>query len=424
MSKTKNLYKRLVSIWPLLFGVAMFSTSNGLQGTLLGLRGSTEGFSTQMIGVIMSVYFLGFLFGCRIIPKLIFSVGHIRVFAALASIASTTILLHGIFVHPLIWIPIRLMTGFCFCGLFIITESWLNQVSNKKQRGIIFSLYVAIVNGGMLVGQLMINLAPLNTTSLFILVSLLISLALAPITLTNKPTPRHRRSTQISFTEMLRRFPMPMVGVFISGICNSTILGLAPVFGNITGMDKAAISIYMGCYILGNASLPIILGAMSDKVDRRLVIHFAAIMGLISTVYLYFQYDNYAFILILGGMITSLYSVSITYMNDQIKKAQIVAASRSLLMFNAIGAMLGPLIGGFALTYFGAQSFYIVLSIYMFVVFVIAIYRTIVGKRVKRKRDFVAVPVVSAPSVMRLNADAPLPAQTTPEQTPSPQVKK
>lgn len=409
-SKT-TVSKRLMTVWPLLFGIGILSMSNGLQGTLLGLRANSEGFPTEMIGVIMAVYFCGYLIGCRIVPNLIISVGHIRVFAALASIASTSVLLHGVFVDPWLWIPIRLLTGFCFCGLFMISESWLNQIATRKQRGTIFSTYVAIVNGGMFAGQFMINLAPLSSTYLFILVSILISLALAPITLTNKPMPQYKKPETLSFLNMLRKYPLPMVGVFISGICSSTFLGLGPVYANMVEMPTKSIAIFIGAFILGNATLPMLLGIISDKVDRRVVIEAACFIAIVTTLLIVLWAPFYAFVFVLGGMIASLYSVSITYLHDQIKKSQIISASRTLLLFNAMGAMTGPIIGGVLLSKTGPDSLFISIVIYMVLLMVLAIYRNIVGKSIKRKRDFVHVPVsaYTAPSVMRLQEDAPRP---------------
>jgi MFS family permease len=408
MSKRKKtaLY-RLYAAWPLLFGITLLTASNGLQGTLLGLRASAEGFPVEMIGFIMAVDFCGYLFACHYVPMLISSVGHIRVFAALASIASTGILLHELFVNPFFWIPFRLITGFCFCGLFIIAESWLNQVSSKKQRGTILSAYIAITNGGLFLGQFLINLAPVTSPYLFILVSIMISFALAPITLTNKPAPRYRKPEVVKFFDMLKKYPLPMAGVFASGICSSTIIGLGPVYANMQGMNNSEVSFFIAIFILGNASLPLIMGALSDRIDRIKVIHLIAFIGMMSAAIIAQTTHYFFLIFILGGMIASLYSVSITYLHDQIKKSQIISASRGLIMFNGIGAMCGPIISGYFLSNFNADIFFYVICFYMLCFMAFAIYRNIAGRHIEHKRSFVQVPAFAAPSIMRLNADAP-----------------
>ena len=400
MSNSSTL-KRLIAVWPLLFGIFILTISNGLQGTLLGLRASSEGFPVAITGIIMAMYYAGFMIGCQYVPKMIASVGHIRVFAALASMASTTVLLHGLFVNPWLWIPIRLLTGFCFSGIFIIAESWLNKISNKEQRGTIFSAYVSIVYGGLFAGQFLINFAPLTQIDLFILVSILISIALAPITLTNKRTPGYQKPETISFRKMLNISPLAMSGVFVAGLCSSTMLSLGPVYASAIDMPRSEIAMFMAIYILGNAVLPIFLGALSDRIDRRRVIKLATIIAIICSALITVYTHYYILIFLLGGMITSLYSVSITHMHDQIKKTQIVSASRSLILFNSIGSTIGPIAGGFLLAYAGHEGFFIMFAVYTGILLIIASYRSIVGDTIERKRSFVHLPAHFAPSIFR-----------------------
>ena len=419
MITNKPIIKHLLTVWPLLFGIFMLTTSNGLQGTLLSLRAEFEGFPVMMIGVIMSTYFAGYLFACHYVPRLVTSVGHIRVFAALASIASTSVLLHGLFITPALWILMRLISGFCFCGLFIITESWLNQTAKKKQRGTIFSAYIAIVNLGLFSGQFMINLAPLDSTHLFILVSILISVALAPITLTNKPAPKIKRTEGVEFKTMLKKYPVPMTGVFVSGLCSSALLGLTPVYASMVNLDKSDIAVLMGIFILGTAFIPLLLGMLSDKMDRLIIIEGACLTGIATSAIMWLNGHYYILIFVLGGIIASLYSVSITFLNDQIKKSQVIAASRSLILFNAIGATIGPLIGGAGLTFLGANSLFGLCLLFMGSMMILARYRSIVGKTIKPKHDFVQVPAYAAPSVMRLQPEMPVPSdQPPPDPTP------
>ncbi|MCH6588568.1 MAG: MFS transporter, partial [Proteobacteria bacterium] len=113
----------VASSWALFLGIALIMLGNGLQGSLLGLRASLEGFPTAVTGFVMSAYFVGFLAGSTLVPRLVKRVGHIRVFAALASLASATVLVHSIYVTPSGWAAMRLVTGICFSGLFVVAES-------------------------------------------------------------------------------------------------------------------------------------------------------------------------------------------------------------------------------------------------------------------------------------------------------------
>ena len=404
-----STFRMLMTVWPLMFGISLIMISYGLQSTLLGLRAEHEAFPAFVTGLIMSMYFCGFLVGCRYVPQLIASVGHIRVFAALASIASTTILLHGVFVNPVVWIVIRLFTGFCFSGIFIIAESWLNKIATRKMRGKVFAAYISVVNGGVFLGQFLINLAPVEKIDLFIIVSVLISLALAPITLTNTRTPNYKKPDVVPFSTVFKTSPLAMAGVFVSGMSSATVIGLGPVYGNMIGLSTPEISYFMAIYILGNTLLPLYFGSLSDKVDRRKVILGIAILGLAISVLITAVPSLYLMSFFIGGATTALYSVSITHMQDFTKKSQIVSTSRSLILFNAVGAMFGPVISGFTLDYWGTKPFFGLVGCYMFFVICVASYRTITGKTIaqERKKKFTALPTFSAPTVFRLRMEKP-----------------
>lgn len=409
--------RMLLTVWPLMFGIAIIMVSSGLQGTLLGLRAEFEEFPHMVTGVIMAMYYCGFLAGCKIVPSLIGSVGHVRVFAALASIASTTILLHGLFVNPITWITIRLVTGFCFSGIFIIAESWLNKIASNTQRGKIFAAYVFVVNGGLFAGQFFINLAPVSQLDLFITVSVLISLALAPITLTNTKTPAYEAPDPTKFSTIFKRSPLAMCGVFIAGLSSATVMSLGPVYASLSGMDTGEVSLFMAIYILGNAILPLIFGALSDRIDRRKVIIMIGCLGITSSILMALFPAYYFVAFFVGGSVSSLYSVSITHMQDRTKSDQIVSSSRSLILFNAIGAIFGPLLSGYTLGAFGVGIFFAQITVFMTVIIFVACYRMVTADPVKaeKKKKFVYIPTYSTPSIFKLRMEKPNHHHTHPE---------
>ena len=136
-----------VVLWSLLLGMGMLMLANGLQGSLLGIRASSEGFSNTMTGIIMSAYFAGFLLGSTLAPRKLRRVGHVRTFAALASITSVCILIHALYVVPEVWIAMRFITGFAFAGLYVVAESWLNSQATNQMRGRLLAIYMVITYG-------------------------------------------------------------------------------------------------------------------------------------------------------------------------------------------------------------------------------------------------------------------------------------
>ena len=169
------MWKDLAASWAILLGIGFMMLANGLQGTLLGLRAIIEGFSTFTTGIMMSGYFIGIFIGSFLAPMLVKRVGHIRVFSALASLASISILFHGIYINAVIWMAMRIITGICFAGFYVVTESWLNDRASNETRGKILSIYMVIITLGMGSGQFLLNLAKPEEIDLFILISVIIS---------------------------------------------------------------------------------------------------------------------------------------------------------------------------------------------------------------------------------------------------------
>ena len=169
------MFKIFKNSWALFTGFAILITAHGFQGNLLGVRSVIEEFNVIATGAIMSGYFIGYFVGANIIPNLVAKVGHIRVFAAFASMASLAILLHAVFVNPYVWIGGRFLTGLSLIGVYIVVESWLNDRATNRNRGEVLSIYMFITFFGLALGTLLLNFSSPEKFEPFILISLLFS---------------------------------------------------------------------------------------------------------------------------------------------------------------------------------------------------------------------------------------------------------
>ena len=246
--------------------------SNGLLTTLLTLRGSGLGFSDSAIGLMQSGYPVGSLLGCLIAPRLIRQVGHIRVFAALASIASGAALVHLVTFDPWSWGAMRLITGFCFSGLYVVSESWLNGSSTNESRGSVLSIYFIVQTGGFTAGQLLLNISSPEGILLFIVVSILISFSLVPMLMSTSATPPYELPERISLPELFRLSPMGLTGSFLNGISQTALYVAFALYGKAIGLSTGAIGLMLGFMTMGGMLFQFPLGKLSDMVDRRMVI--------------------------------------------------------------------------------------------------------------------------------------------------------
>jgi MFS family permease len=373
--------KTLLTSWPLFFGLAMLMVGNGLQNTLLGIRASIENFDTTVIGLVMSFYFIGFLAGSRLMPKLIIKVGHIRVFAALAALASTTVLLHGLFLNPYAWCIIRVFTGLSFAGLFIVIESWLNNITTNSTRGKIMAIYLVILYGAMVIGQFLLLAADPSGMELFVLTSVLISMALIPISLSSRPAPKFAEPEHISVKNLYKSSPLGIFGVAISGMAAATLFGLGAVYGEKIGLSLKQISTFMAAFILGGVLFQMPIGWLSDKYDRRRVLIYAAYTASFFAVLGYFAFAQGFIVLLitmffLGGAALSIYALAVAHTNDHLGSSQIIAASASILMLNSLGACMGPFIASAVMDYINTQSYYLFIALLYFSIATFGVYRT------------------------------------------------
>ena len=341
------MFAAISSAWALLLGIALIMLGNGLQNTLLGVRATLEGFGTGVTGLVMTAYFVGFVAGSTIVPRLLANVGHIRVFAALASLASSAVLVHTVFVTPLTWGLVRIVTGFCFAGLYVVAESWINEAATNKTRGQLLSVYMIMVLGGTGSGQLLMNLSDPRGFELFVLVSVLISVALIPITLSVGRAPPFEAPESIGVRALFRASPLGVAGAFLIGIAHAALYTMGPVFGTEIGLSVERVSLFIAAALFGGLVLQWPIGWLSDRFDRRRVIvavawvatgaSFAAGAGGVG---------SYPLLIVstalLGGMSMPLYSLCGAHTNDHLTPPQIVAASATLVLVGGFGLMMGP----------------------------------------------------------------------------------
>jgi MFS family permease len=356
------MWKDLSACWAILLGIAFMMLANGLQGTLLGVRAGIEGFSTFTTGIMMSGYFIGIFIGSFVAPRLVKRVGHIRVFSALASLASISILFHGVYVDPWLWMAMRVVTGISFAGFFVVTESWLNDRASNETRGKILSVYMVIITGSMGVGQFLLTLAKPEAIDLFILISVIISFGLIPILLTVRPAPSFDTSSKMSIIDLYRASPLAVIGNCLTGMAHGTIFGLGAIYASEVLVELSAIAWFMACFMIGNLVSNWPVGYLSDRFGRRAIMAALSIISIVCCLLAIATPKDsiifYLVILALGGAAMPMYSICVAYANDRLQPHQIVAASGSLVMVSGIGLMTGPIVIAFLMDYYDVVFFF------------------------------------------------------------------
>jgi len=385
--------KLLKNSWALFTGYFVLMVAHGFQGNLLGVRSVIEEFNFIATGAMMSGYFVGYFAGANIIPKLVGKVGHIRIFAAFASTASLSILIHAIFVNPITWTLGRFITGFSIVAIFIVMESWLNDRANNRTRGQLLSIYMFITLIGISLGTLLLNFSSPEKYEPFILISLLLSVALVPILLVKKKAPKFKKLGFIDIKGLYKTSPLATVSMFCTGIIHSALFSLGAVYAAAMNFTIFEISLLLFIVTVSGGIFQWPVGYYSDKSDRRIIIifctFFAALFSFLSILASGTTLENmylatsvgidkimfFIYVALYAGMCIPLFTLNLAYVNDYISKEKFVAAGGGMQIIFGIGAMTGPFLCSLLMSKYGTNGFFVHLLFFHLIIGLFGLYR-------------------------------------------------
>ncbi len=365
--------------WALLLGMFLLMLGNGMQGTVLGLRGGIEAYESTTMGFVMAGYFAGFLGGAQVTPWLLRRVGHVRVFAALGSLISAAFIIFAAFVDPIAWTLMRVIVGVCYSGVYVVAESWLNDSSTNETRGRTLSAYLIVQMLGIVAAQSLINVADPGGYDLFIIMSVAVSISFAPMLLSASPAPVFSTTRRMPLKTLFKTSPLGCVGTFFLGAIFAAQFGMGPVFATEIGMKPAQISIFIGAIYLGGLLLQYPIGWASDRIDRRVLIAWVTAIGTLGAVLAFIFSGSFPMLIaaafIIGGMSNPLYSLLIAHTNDFLEHEDMASASGGLIVLNGVGAAGTPILVGYLMEAFGPNAFLFFIGWMMALVAAYATYR-------------------------------------------------
>ncbi len=347
------------SISSLLIGISILLSGNGLLGTLLGVRATREGMADWAIGVVMSAYFFGFILGTHGCPRLIRRVGHIRTFAAMAAISASSAFAYALSVSTWSWGALRLVSGFCMVGLYMVIESWLNDRSPSTHRGRVFGLYVTVTLGATACGQYLLLLGPEGGPIGFGLATALFALGIVPVTLTDLAEPQPAETPQLGFGRLYDAAPLGVIGALAAGLTNSAFWGMGAVYAQRTGMSPAETAAFLSVTVLGGAILQWPIGKLSDRWDRRLVLAIVCAVACAVSISALNPAPTLRLLVffLFGGLVFSVYSIAAAHVNDVLPPTEVLEAARGILLLFGLGATLGPALAGLTMDRLGPVGF-------------------------------------------------------------------
>jgi len=396
--------------WPLFLGILFIGLGNGLQGTLSSWRADFEGFSVLTTGLIMSGYFIGQLVSSILAPKQIKKTGQIRTYAAYASIASTAILIQILFIEPPVWFVARFLSGFCIAGIMIIVEGWLNSISSNENRGQIFSIHMIVVWTGLALGQGLFAVDDPSGVSLFLLASILLSVSLIPILLTEIKAPESDVQESLGLRALWKASPAGVATIGLSGLASAGFFGVGTIYAVKAGLSVSETALFMTLFIGFGAASQWPLGWLSDKIDRRKVILLCCTSVIcICIILTSFEFTSKILLILsalVGACTLPLYSLGVAQANDRLEPKQMISASGTIVLVFSVFAALGPLTMSYFLELFEMFGFMLYMGIVHLVIAVTVIIMMMINKNVDESEQTDFQVMGQRPSVVAMEVIA------------------
>lgn len=371
-----------LSLGSLFVSAAILLAGGGLQNTLVSVRSGIEGFPLPVIGIVMAGYYAGFILGCLMTPEMVRRVGHIRVFAALSAIAAAASLIFAIEPVSWLWIGLRVVIGFCFAGLYMLIESWINERSTNDNRGQVLAIYRIVDFGAMTVGQYLLLLADPGGFELFSIVAVLIALAIVPVALTQIKHPSPPREAKLNLRKLWHVSPLSVAGCLVVGLTNGAFWTIGPIYVQQLGYGSAMIASFMSAAILAGAAAQYPLGLLSDVIDRRRILILASLLSSGAGVLLMLTGERSEFAMLAGAGLygvfaMALFGLAAAHANDHADPEDFVAISGGLLLLYGVGSVVGPLVSPSIMTAFGPAALFGYTAAMHALLVLFGIYRTI-----------------------------------------------
>ncbi|MEM6306325.1 MAG: MFS transporter [Pseudomonadota bacterium] len=413
------MLRQILPVFSLLLGSALLLIGGGLHGLLLPVRGTIEGFDSLSLGLLGTGWALGYVAGCVITARIVARVGHIRAFSAMAALAAVAVLLNALVVLPWAWIALRAVIGFCFAATAMIVESWLSERTDPSNRGRVFGVYTMVNLAASTAGQMLLALGDPAGFFFFALTAIFYCLALVPTALSNASTPAPLASVQLNLRRIWRNSPVAVFGVFWVGVSNAAFGTLAAVYAQNAGLVLTAVALFSSIPILAGAVMQLPVGQLSDRMDRRGVLAGVALLALLTDgAFLVLapegQVLNFVLAALLGGSIFAMYPVIVAHANDHAEPGTAIQISGGLLLVYGVGAIIGPLAGGWVMGAYGFRMLFGVTAAAHLATLLFTLWRM-------RKRDAVPEPLKS--SFQPLNAGRTSALQTAEIVQPDPDAE-
>ncbi len=395
----------------IILSMGLLAVGNGILFVYIPVKLAAEGFEPWVAGAIITAMSAGGFAGCLLTGPMVRRVGHARVFICLAAAVILGVLAISLGTHPVIWIAARALYGLAATGLFIVSQSWLNDACENEWRGKVIALFYMAYVIAIGFGSFLLRYVSLDGLQAPLFAIFFATLAILPVGLTRLSAPPPPQDVSIAVRAVWRISPVGLLGLLSVGGLTMLIQGFAPIYAAEVGYTKDDIALLVFLMQFGMLGIQFPLGAISDRMDRRFVLIAASVLVIVMAS-IATRLDGVALLWLVvvfaiwGGATEAIYSVANAHANDRADPQYYVSLSSTLLVAWSVSGLVIPGLATMLTPVLGVQAF-----MYLAIV-IAALYGGFVLYRVTRREP---VPEAATEPYQQVSAQAPLTSELAPQ---------
>lgn len=322
----------------------------GVSMPLVSLRLESWGYGSFAIGVMAAMPAIGVLLGASLSSRLAARFGtpglmRLCLWAGALSIGLLALLPS----YPL-WLVLRLLIGMILTIVFILGESWINQLVVEQWRGRLVALYGSSYALSQLAGPLLLGvLGSEDDLGFWIGAGLLL---LAPLVLLGRDGAPSAEACSVTLFDLIgfcRRLPVIAWAIALFASFEAMILTLLPVYCLQQGFSTEIALFMVSTVVVGDALLQLPIGALADRMSRRTLFSGCALTLLLSSLAIPLMLQTWAIWplwVLFGASAGGLFTLSLILIGERYRDDALVRANAHVAQLWGIGCLIGPLAAG------------------------------------------------------------------------------
>ncbi len=348
-----NASERRRSLAAVITCMTLVGVTVGLTYPLISLLLEDRGYSRTVIGLNAAIPAVAMLMASPLLPRLIQKVG-LRRFLMACIIAEAALILGLKILDGLAaWFVLRFFMGVTTAGLFIASETWINQIADDRMRGRLMATYVIALNGGLALGPIILTVTGIHGWAPFVAGAICNLVGILPLLVLGNLAPRLEGRPSFSVWAFVRIAPSLSMAVFAFAVIESAGSALLPVYGVRTGYADHAAAIMLTVVLVGGITLQWPIGWLADRFDRYRLIGG---LGLVCTVGIALlpvvsetPIPLYLALFFWGGVASGIYTVALVIQGQRFRGADLVTANAAFGIIWGVASMGGPAASGVAM---------------------------------------------------------------------------